>query len=299
MLGGGCGAVRLWSRNSLGRLDLEWIVEVIGMRSTLRKVCGVALVVTCCVGVSRGQAAGGAPLQSGPNPLAVGLAALQKGDYASAKTFFANYLSGSPNDAEARLYLGGAEMGLKDFPAAIKDLQAVIAVKPDLWTAHTNLVLAYAESLDWADFDKERALIKTARDNNAPGLDKQRGDVIDLLQVGAKTYSVRYFYELHGQFNTRYVFLHFGDDGKLTDYIQCESDDADQGFFKQAHPKEAAAGARSFSLDSYTVNEKGMTQGLIKFYTDGEPTYEVVRADALKALMGQATPAASTTVGPK
>jgi tetratricopeptide (TPR) repeat protein len=268
-------------------------------RKALLSAGWLALLVGCCVGVGESQQSGDAPLQSGPNPIAVGLAAMQKGDYASAKAFFAQYVSGNPDDVEARMYLGGAEMGLKDFPAAIKDLQAVIAAKPDTWTAHTNLVLAYAKTLDWTDFDKERALIKAARDNNAPGLDKQKGDVIDELQVSAKTYSVRSFFLNFWRFQTRYVFLHFGDDGKLTDYIQCESDDADQGFFKQAHPKEAAAGARSFSLDSYTVGDKGMTQGLIKFYNDGEPTYEVVRADALKVLMGKATPAASTTVGPK
>jgi tetratricopeptide (TPR) repeat protein len=269
-------------------------------RKSLRWVGCVALLAACCIGVGEGQQAGsGAPAaapQSGPNPLAVGLAALQKGDYGAAKTFFTEYLSSSPDDAEAWLYLGGADLGLKDFPAAIKDMRAVIAVKPDLWPAHLNLVLAYAESEDWADFDKERALIKAARDNNAPGLDKQKGDVIDVLHVGTKTYSVRAFYELYGQFHTRYVFLHFGDDGKLSDYVQCESDDSDQGFFKQAHPKEAAAGARSFSLDSYAVGEKGMTQALIKFYSDGEPTYETVRADALKVLAGQQKPAA--TAGP-
>jgi tetratricopeptide (TPR) repeat protein len=215
-------------------------------RMALRCVGCLALLLACFVGAGEGQQAGSAPLSSGPNPLAVGLAALQKGDYASARTFFANYLSGSPNDAEARLYLGGAEMGLKDFPAAIKDLQAVIAVKPDLWTAHTNLVLAYAESLDWADFDKERALIKSARDSNAPGLDKQKGDVIDLLQIGAKTYSVRAFYELYGRYHTRYAFLHFGDDGKLTDYIQCESDDVDQGSFSRRIPRKRLRVAVAF-----------------------------------------------------
>ena len=268
------------------------------MRRALWQVAWLAGMVVGCVAVGGAQGTGAVPLQSGPNPIAVGLAAMQKGDYASANAFFAQYVSANPGDTEARMYLGGAEMGLKEFPAAIKDLQAVIAAKPDMWTAHTNLVLAYAETLDWADFDKERALIKAARDNNVPGLDKQRGDVIDVLQVGAKTYSVRSFYELYGRFHTRYAFLHFGDDGKLTDYIQCESDDADQGLFKQAHPKEAAAGGRRFSMDSYTVGENGMTQGLVKFY-DGEPTYETVREDALKVLQGQATPAASTTVRPK
>jgi tetratricopeptide (TPR) repeat protein len=266
---------------------------------TLLCAGGLALLFAGCVGEALGQQTGTAasPLdvQRGPNPLAVGLAALEHGDYGAAMAFFSEYLSSSPNDLEARLDLGSAELGLKEFAAAVKEFHAVIAVEPDLWPAHLNLVLAYAELQDWSDFDQERALIKAARDKGAPGLDEQKGDLIDVLHVGPKTYSVRAFYELYGRYHTRYVFLHFAEDGKLTDYVQCESDDADQGFFKQAHPKEAAVGARSFSLDTYTIDDKGMSQGLIKFYSDGEPTYETVRADVLKVLTSKEKPAASAS----
>jgi tetratricopeptide (TPR) repeat protein len=234
----------------------------------------------------------------GPDPLAVGESALQHGDYAGAKTFFTKYLANSPNDLQARLDLGGADVGLKDFPAAIKEFHTVIAAKPDDWAAHQNLALSFALSKDWPDFDKERATLKAARDNNAPGLDKTRFDLIDVLQIGPRTYRVLAFYTLAGRYDTRYAFVHFGDNGKLTDYIQCESDDADQYFFKQKHPDLAAAGQRSFSLDTYSVGENGLSQGLIKFYPDGEPTYETVREDALKVLQAQAT-APATAPSPK
>ena len=226
----------------------------------------------------------------GPDPLAVGLAALQHGDFASAKSFFTNVLASNPADLDARLLLGGADLGLKDFPSAIKEFQTVATAKPTNWTAHQDLALAYAQAQDWPDFDKERAIIKSARDKNATGLDKTGSDLIDELQVGSKTYRVLSFYKLAGRFHTRYAVVHFGDDGKLTDYIQCESDDVDQYAFKQKHPDKAAAGDRSFSLDSYSITPTGLSQGLIKFYWDGEPTYETVREDALKALQAQAAP---------
>jgi hypothetical protein len=38
-----------------------------------------------------------------------------------------------------------------------------------------------------------------------------------------------------------------------------------------------------------------MSQGLIKFYSDGEPTYETVRADVLKVLTSKEKPAASAS----
>ena len=80
-----------------------------------------------------------------------------------------------------------------------------------------------------------------------PASTKLTGDLIDVLQVESKTYRVLAFYTLSGRYHTRYAFVHFSDDGKLTDYIQCESDDADQYFFQKKHPKEAAEGGRSFS----------------------------------------------------
>jgi hypothetical protein len=38
------------------------------------------------------------------------------------------------------------------------------------------------------------------------------------------------------------------------------------------------------------------SQGLIKFYWDGEPTYETVRADVLGSLQHKVAPMAATTV---
>ena len=229
------------------------------------------------------------------DPLAVGKAAMQRKDYAGAREFFGRYVSENPNSLEAKMFLGGADLALGHPKDAIVDFQDCLKQDPNAWTAHESLILAYAQAEEWADFDRERALLQAARKSNATGLSMEGHDVIDILRVNGETYQAWFFPKLHGQFNTRYVFLHFDAQGKADHFIQCESDDADQGFFVKAHPKEAAAGERSFSLDSYTVGEKGMTQALIKFYPDGEPAYETVRTDALKVLSGQSKPAATTT----
>lgn len=244
---------------------------------------------------SNPQAAATAPDDAGP--LAVGKAALTRGDYASAKTFFTSYVSSTPNDAEAWFYLGAAELGLDQPADAVKALRKCIELRPDAWSAHTNLVLAYAEMQDWPAFDKERALIKAARDENKPGIALDGHDVIDVLNVNGQKYQVWYFYKPYGHFHARYVFLHRGQDGHADHWFQCESDDADQSLFQQKHPKEAKAGERSYSLDSYTVEKLGQnpSQALHGFYWDGEPTYETVRADVLKALAGETKPAATST----
>jgi len=265
----------------------------------------VALISGYCspnAGAQSAVPALGSTLQKNPDtpdPLSVGKAAMDHADYTSAKTFFTNYVSDNPRDAEAWFYLGGAELGLNHPAEAAKNFLHCIELKPDAWTAHQNLVLAYAEAQDWAAFDKERQVIKAARADKKPGLSMEGHDLIDVLHVGEKRFDVWYFPKLYGHFNARYVFLHWDAKGKADEWVQCESDDVDQGFFAQSHPKQAAAGDRSFSLDSYSQSEKGQSQALHKFYQEGEPTYETVRADVLNVLNGKSKSSASSTMPAK
>ena len=77
-------------------------------------------------------------------------------------------------------------------------------------------------------------------------------------------------------------------------YIDLESDDVDQATFKQAHPDLAEKGDRAYSLDTYSGP---CSQGLIKFYNAGEPLYQLVRTDVLKAL--SSTPQAEARHQPR
>ena len=230
-------------------------------------------------------------------PLAVGKAAMDHGDYAGAQTFFAKYADENPNDIEAWYDLGGAELALKKPADAAKAYEKCIALRSDAWGAHENLALAYAETENWVAFDKERALIKAARDAKTMRTNPDEHDLIDVLQVGDKRYEVWYYYTLHGHFHVRYVAIFFGKDGKAEDWLQAESDDADQGMFQSQHPKEAAAAVRVFSLDTYHSENGGYpSQGLIKFY-QGEPTYEDFRKDVLASLNRKIAPSATVSPG--
>jgi len=236
------------------------------------------------------------------DPLNEGKEALRKNDYAAAQTFFEAYLKGDPNSAEALDMLGVAYLGLRRYDDAARSYLAALKLDPARWSTHKNLIVAYATLGKWKEFDQERALVQEARAKGAPGLGPRDVDVVDVFYVGSERYIARSFAELAGRSKTRYNFTHFGPDGKLDFWIQCESDDVDQITFAKAHPAEAAAGQRSFSLDSYTARQpsddgKGYTQthGTIKFYPDGEPTYETVRSDVLAFLEHKATPLSSTT----
>jgi tetratricopeptide (TPR) repeat protein len=268
-------------------------------RSFMRRALSLVLLLGC---LHLSAQTKGSELQlpkQGPaseDPLAMGKNAMAHGEFQNAKVFFENYVKENPESIDAQFYLAKCEINLKNFDAAIADFQHIIAVAPKDWSSHSGLALAYAQKGDWAAFDKERAVIKDARDKNMPGVDKDHGDVVDSFTVNGEPYEVRYFYKLFGRYNVRYAFLHFGKDGNADHWIEIESLDVDQGMFAEKHPKEAAAGVRVYSMDSMKMSPSGFPdQGLIKFY-EGEPTYETLRADAINAIQKQAKPSASSTI---
>ncbi|HXE09714.1 MAG TPA: hypothetical protein VN612_17550 [Acidobacteriaceae bacterium] len=242
--------------------------------------------------------------QPSPDPMAIGKQALAKNDFAAARDFFAAYLKDNPDNLEAKFDAGNAALGLRDYDTAAQDFHQVIARNPAMWPAHKNLVIVYAGQGKWTDFDQERAAIQQARLQRSPGLTATDADVVDIIYVGPDRYIAKAFATLNGRFHVRYNIYHLNEEGKADYWIACESDDVDQTFFAKKHPKEAAAGERSFSLDSYTQIVKvgdhlTQTHGTIKFYPDGEPTYETVRADVVSVLEHRTAPISSTTVGPK
>ena len=272
---------------------------VIGLAGGIAALSAVALAQTPAT-----ESAPAAAQPAMPDPLEAGKQALSKGDYGTAQQLITAYVKDNPNNADARYLAGNASLGLKQYDDAAQSYLAAIKLQPSLWAAHKNLVIAYAAQEKWADFDREREVIQKARTSGAAGLSNGDADVIDVLYVGTERYIVRSFAELNGRFKARYNIAHFAPNGKPDFWILCESDDIDQISFAKAHPTEAEAGQRSFSLDSYTAptptaDGKSYTQthGTIKFYPDGEPSYETVRADVLLVLQHKVAPMSSTTSG--
>jgi tetratricopeptide (TPR) repeat protein len=243
------------------------------------------LALVLCFGGPHSAFSQTAP-QPSTDPLAAGKQALQHEQWDAAHTFFTGYLHDNPGNAEAEFDLGFASFGMKHYDEAESLFKEIIAQHPKTWAAHSNLAEVYAAEKKWPEFNQERTLLHDAKENREPGTDRIGNDVIELLFVGDERWIVREYYPLSGRFHTRYNFTHFGNDGKLDRYISCESDDVDQAAYAKRHPKKAAAGERSFSLDGYTSN----THSTILFYSEGEPPYERVRADVLRVLTGKEQP---------
>jgi hypothetical protein len=241
-----------------------------------------------------------APAATGVDQLAVGNQELQKEQYGDAEKFFADFLSKNPGRLDAQLCLGYAEFGLKKYDEAVKTYKEIIDKNPTGWPALKFLSEVYAAEGKWEDFDAVQKQLHDAKEKNEAGTYSIGNDEIDLLYVGDERYIVREFYPLSGRSHIRYLFLHVDKQGKADFWITCESDDVDQISFAKMHPDLAAQGKRSFSLDTHSAPVKqpngGMTQsqGLIKFYWDGEPTYEMVRADVLGSLQHKTSPMATT-----
>jgi tetratricopeptide (TPR) repeat protein len=235
---------------------------------------------------------GCAHAQLASDPLAIGKQALEHEQWSDAQRFFANYLRDNPDNVEAQFYLGGAAFGAKQYDQAEQIYKKIIAAYPSAWSAHSNLSEVYSAQEQWPEFDAERKILLDAREQHLEGWEKIGNDVIDVLQAGGERWIVREYYPLAGRFHTRYNFTHFDKQGKLDRYISCESDDVDQVDFAKRHPRKAAAGERSFSLDGYSGN----THSTILFYSEGEPEYSRVRADVLRSLTGQSSPLSTRTV---
>jgi len=236
-----------------------------------------------------------------PDPLVIGKQALAQERWADAQLFFLNLVQQQPDNLEAQFDLGYAYFGDRRYEQSEQVYLKVIAAHPTNVGAHKNLIEIYAGEGRWADFDRERSIIQRFRERTHQATNTVDTLVIEVLYVGGERYIVRDYYPPSGKSHALYNFTHFDKANKLDSWISCESDDIDQIDFAKKHPAEAAAGVRSFSLDSYTPVTKTssgqltQTHGTIKFYPDGEPTYETVRGDVI-ALLGHRIGPMSTSI---
>lgn len=232
-----------------------------------------------------------------------GLDALKKGDSAAALTAFQPALAAFPKDGKVLQLSGEAAMETNQNDVALGLFERALAEHPkDVWNIRFGVLRLEARLGKWEDFDKGLAELKAAKKAGDAALESP-GFVVDEFEVGGQKVTAAFYPLLAGHFKTLYRFLlpvpapvdvaasttgGAGDrckDPNFRPYIDVESDDVDQSFFAQAHPDLAKKGERSYSLDTYPA---ACSQGLIKFYSDGEPKYEVVRADVTKALVGKA-----------
>ncbi len=227
-----------------------------------------------------------------------GLELLKKGDAVAALTALHPALEAYPNDlAVLTLCAQVAVQAHQDAAALDLFSRALKQDPPEPWHIRVAILPLEAHLGRWPDFYRDQAALRKAQQDGEKELSATTGYLVDDFSLGGRAVQVAYFPTLAGRYKTLYRFIlpgppaasaspASGDEDRCRNpnfhpYIEVESDDVDQSSFQAKHPDLAAKGGRSYSLDSYPA---ACSQALIKFYPDGEPTYQTVRADVLKFL---------------
>ncbi len=215
--------------------------------------------------------------------------ALAEKHFQVAKEMFAAYVKQHPGDIDGEEGIGDTELGMHEYEAAELQYRSVVAQSPRFWLAHKNLVIVEAALGRWGEFDREREVLRGARERGDPGISARESDVIDSFDVRGEHWIVREYYEPVGRSLTRYNFEYFGPDGRVREYVSLESADAARhvdvgGEVRIGDPKatvpESSLHIKDFALNYYTT--KG--HGTVRTYPKGEPSYERVRADVMRWL---------------
>jgi tetratricopeptide (TPR) repeat protein len=240
-----------------------------------------------------------------------GLDHLRHGETAAAYEALKTVAVIYPTDIVVLRYAAAAAMRSGHDEAALELFDQALAQRPhDPWPMRLAAILLEAKLERWDKFDHDLAELRVAKRNGMDhGLDSGDGFVIDEFESGPGRVQGVIYPRQTGQFHMLYRFVlpsqtamyapapvqasgtASGSSSSAAGarclnpdfepHMDLESDDADQAAFAKAHPARAAKGERSYFLDAaYSA----CSQKLLKFYEDGEPTYEAVRADVLRAL---------------
>lgn len=206
--------------------------------------------------------------------------------FVRARRLFKTYAHAHPQDARGPLGLGDSDLAQHRYEAAELEFRHAVNLEPQLWIAHKDLVLVEARLHRWEEFERERALLRAARQRRAPGITPEESDLIDTFTVNGREWLVREYIVPVGRSRARYNFEQFSPAGKVEEYISLEPADAAQSALRSSDSvaigRDAAAPgtAQLFALSWYTAHG----HGVIRSYAHGEPPYETLRTDVLRFL---------------
>jgi tetratricopeptide (TPR) repeat protein len=293
-----CAMARISRKQEQAVKDGKWPLGVsMSSRTILGLLVMLGLWTMAAEGKGTGQAAqsdgaglSGAEAAKRDGLLEPGVELMRKGDAAGAFAALQPALAAYPKDLQVLRYAGDAALAAGKNEAALALFERALATHPaQSWPLRLAVIRVQAKLGNWAEFTKDLAELKAAKkDGGDAQLARADGFLVDEFEVSGLTVEVEYFPLLAGKYKTLYRFLlpvsaarKSGDgpgceDAQFRPYLDVESDDADQAGFQKRHPELAAKGERSYSLDTYPGP---CSQGLIKFYWEGEPGYAAVKGD--------------------
>ncbi len=230
------------------------------------------------------SASGTAPQPA--SPLDDGLRYLKSNQPQKALTAFQQVLAADPDNATANLLAASAALNLYEGATAVTYAEKARQLAPNDWRVDTTLVTAYAAAGNTKERDEVRSkLIALHESADAPDAMKANGFLLDLFKVGSYRVEVVQYFKPIGKFHTYYRFLVRNQAGRRVWEYELQSDDFAQKSWAEAHPQEAAAGGRQYSLESDT----GDTHTEYRLFS-GDPGYDEVRAVVVRLLQDRTMP---------
>jgi L-ascorbate metabolism protein UlaG (beta-lactamase superfamily) len=216
------------------------------------------------------------------------------GDCGRAQTALREVLAADPQNYAAHVLSANCLLRQKDYAAAVGEFRRMLQLRPDTPQGVLGLIEAYARSGDTAHRDAEvvhlRALMK------AGTVPMTLRFVREQFAAGDSSVVVSEFPYLTLA-RSRYLFDAFDAQQKLVQRFELVSREGDQAAFRERHPREAAAGARQFSLVSRRLTPApDATEAIVRVYDRGEPAFEQVSADVKAVLSGKAPSANGYTI---
>ncbi len=211
---------------------------------------------------------------------------LKSNQFEKALASFQKALEADPQNATANLLAASAALNLFQGDGAVTYAENARRLAPNDWRVDTTLVAAYAVDGKIAERDAVRAkLIALHESPEAPEAMKANGFLLDLFKVKKyRVEAVQYFKPL-GKFHTYYRFLVRSMAGKRLWEFELQSDDFAQKSWAEAHPQEAAAGGRQYTLES-DFGDEHVEYRLF----GGHPSYDEVRAVVAQLLTERTEP---------
>jgi tetratricopeptide (TPR) repeat protein len=217
--------------------------------------------------------------------------------YAEAVKIYSLLLKDFPADPVLSKFSAEASLNAGDTRVALNILKPIAQASPDDWQAAVLLTRACAEAGDKACRDAGIAHMLDLHKRNLTPPHMQQY-IVERIVVGQKTLAINTSLEPWGHYHVYNYAQIFDENGHLQLRVTVESDDTDQALFARQHPKEAASGLRSFSLDGYQdaglnkQQQRSETHYTYKFF-EGQPSYDIVRDAFINIASGQMLPISS------
>jgi hypothetical protein len=122
--------------------------------------------------------------------------------------------------------------------------------------------------------------------------------IVERIKVGDNSLLIRASLEPWGNYKVYDLGQVSDPHGTIFLRATVESSDVDQAIFAKEHPKEAADGIRTFSLDAYretglnSNDQRTQTHYTFRFFT-GQPSYATVRDEFINIANGTSKPVSS------